>query len=531
MSARPGAQMQLSAAAKLQARYEAALPAIRARSAELLGPSLAEQLMQLPEEQREAILAELTPADFASLLCEWNFWARPKQQPPWSDLAWRWMLYMAGRGSGKSRTGAEFVRWMVEHGAGAIGLLGPTYRHVAHFMLGGRKGRKGNGSGLLDVFPAHQKPRWFKSDGIVEFYTGAVAYVFTGEDEEIRGPNLDGAWVDEPIKIRGILELFMNLELTMRADDVTPRGIITTTGKPIPWLKKTIARKDVYVVLGASDENAANLDPSLLRTLDQELSGSRLERQERGGEIVEDDEGALFRMGDISDNRVPRAPELVEVLVAVDPAATDTNRADECGVVGVGMDALEELYVLDDKSGKLDPEGYGDAAIAMFFALRRAHPAAKVSLLVEDNKIGKHAASTVRAAMRDKRGRAAAQAITITELHALGDKATRADPVATLYRKGLVHHVGTLAELEAEITTWTPGKKSPNRLDALVHACTKLARLDEDPLAPAEDPTTAHAESRWARKADAALAQTADEYEDNLDAGDAERGGTWGGFG
>ena len=528
MSAAAAGRMQLGAAAKLQAKYEAALPAIRARSATLIGPSVVEQLIALPANDREAVLSNLSPREFASLLVEWNFWSRPKQRPPWMDLSWRWMLYMAGRGSGKSRTGAEFVRYLVEHGAGAIGLLGPTYRHVAHFMIGGRKGRKGNGSGLLDVFPDHQRPKWFKTDGIIEFSTGAVAYVFTGEDEEVRGPNLDGAWVDEPIKIRFISELFTNLELTMRADDVLPRGIITTTGKPLPWLKKTITRRDVYTVFGASDENAANLDPSFLRTIDQELGGSRLERQERGGEIVDDDDAALFKMTDIINARVARTPPLLEILVSIDPSASDTDRSDDCGVVGVGIDAPGELYVLDDKSGRLAPEQYGDAAIDMVFALQRVHPLAKIRVLVEDNKIGKHAASTVRAAMRDKRGRAAAAAIEIIEVHAMGDKASRADPVATLYRKGLVHHVGTLADVETEITTWTPGKRSPGRLDALVHACVKLARLDEDPLPPVEDPDTVHAESRFARRdPSAALDMTGEEFDAEAD----PDGGLWEGMG
>lgn len=518
--AEPAAEprMQASKAAKINAAYVAVLPEIKARSALLTGPSLAEELLALDAVARDAILAQLSPQEYASLWYEWAFWARPKQRPPPGEW-WRWMLYMAGRGSGKSRTGSEFMRDRVEHGAETLALAGPTYNHVLHFMLGGRRGKKGNGSGLLDVFPKHQKPRYFKQDKLVEFHTGAIAYVLTGEDQEPRGANLSNVWIDEPIKFKNIGEFFYNIELTLRADEVTPQGIITTTPKPIEWLKRIIARKTVYVVLGSTDENKANLAATYIAAIEEELGGSRTERQERHGEIVEDDEGERFRLKDIEGARVARTPPLTEIMVSVDPSATDTDRADECGVIGVGADAAGELYVLDDRSGKLDPEGYGTAAIEMYFELRRRHPQARVSILVEDNKIGKHAKSTVRAAARDKRGSIAAESITIAEVHAVGDKGTRADPVSTLYRKGLVHHVGQLPDVENEITTWRPGKKSPGRLDALVHACTKLARLDEDPLPPVEDPSMVHAESRWAPKDQGTMRSEEWEEEDEADKG------------
>lgn len=518
----------LSPAARRQAAYLAAMPAIKARSAALVGPSLAEELAALPEAVRVEILAAFTPREFLSLMYEWRVWARPKQLPP--DGFFRWLMYMAGRGSGKSRFGSEWMRWRVENGAESLAIGGPTYNHVLHYMLAGKKSR---GSGLLDVFPPHQRPRYFKSDKLVEFHTGAVGYVLTGEDEEPRGANLDTIWIDEPIKFRAIDEFFYNIELALRADgDLEPQGFISTTPQPIPWLKDIIARDDAYVVLGSTDENALNLAKTYLKALDKALGGSRIERQERHGEIVEDDEGERFRLDDIEAARISpsQVPALVEILVAVDPAATDTARSDDCGVVGVGADEEGELYVLDDKSGKLDPEGYGSAAVAMHGRLHRRYPNAKIAVLVEDNKIGKHAASTVRAAARETKGKVAGDAITITEIHALGDKGSRADPVSALYRKRHVHHVGLLEALEDEITTWRPGKKSPGRLDALVHAATKLAKLDEDLPPPVEDPVAMHAVSRWARPDADRSRMTGAEFDAEQDEIDEEGRGAFGGF-
>ncbi len=339
----------MSAGARINAAYRAALPAIRARSDALIGPSWAERLVRLPAPERAAILGALSPTDFASLLYEWGFWARPKQRPP-TDGSWRWLLYCGGRGAGKSRTGAEFIRARVEAGAQSIGLVGPTYRHVAHYMIGGRKGRKGNGSGLLDVFPDHQRPRWFKTDGIIEFHTGAVSYVFTAEDPEVRGPNLDTVWIDEPVKMLHLGDIFDNLELTMRSDELTPQGVMTTTPQNLDFLKEMFARTDAVTVLGSTDENGSNLDPSFLATLDRRYAGSRLEKQERHGEIVDDDDGALWRaeMIDI----VATHPKLTKIAVAVDPAGDGKRRSDETGIVVVGLGSDNHLYVLADYSAK-----------------------------------------------------------------------------------------------------------------------------------------------------------------------------------
>jgi phage terminase large subunit-like protein len=465
---------QLTASARINAAYRLALPAIKARSDALIGPSWAERLVGLPEDERKEILLSLSPTDFASLLYEWGFWARPKQIPP-TDIPWRWLLYCGGRGAGKSRTGAEFIRARVEAGAQSIGLVGPTYRHVAHYMIGGRKGRKGNGSGLLDVFPDHQRPRWFKTDGIIEFHTSAVAYVFTAEDPEVRGPNLDSAWIDEPVKMQHLGDIFDNIELTMRSDDITPQGMMTTTPQNLDFLKEMFARPDAVTVLGSTDENESNLDPSYLKTLDRRYSGSRLEKQERHGEIVDDDDGALWKPEMI--RIVDAHPPLKRVEVAIDPAGDGKRRSDETGILVVGLGNDDRLYVLADYSAKHSWDAWAEKAIEAFVA----HKA--TGIIVERNKFVGAPASNLRAAMKEAKGELASVAMKLEEVISEGDKAVRADPVVTLYKRGFVFHVGEHPGLEAEMTGWNPITRpiSPGRIDALVLAVTALAGISDGP--------------------------------------------------
>jgi phage terminase large subunit-like protein len=474
-----------SRAAKIDDAYQAALPVVRARSVALQGRSLAEDLAALPDAARERVLDALSPVDFAALRYCWPFWARPKQRPP--SGGWRWWFQQGGRGSGKTKTAAEWIREGVDAGEDPVLLAGPTLDHIDLYMLGGQGQR--DASTLFDIWPPSQRPiRVGKK--LIRFYNGVTGYLGTGEDPEFKGPNLRRVWLDEPTKCRYLARFFYHIELALRADSVTPaRGIITTNPpdpsdpENVEWLKRVSVRRDVYAVISTSDENKAHLDANLFTAMDEEIGGTPLEISERGGELREEKDGQLFFQRDIDDARWmnPEAPNLKQVMVCVDPAASDSKRADEVGIVAVGIDAGEELYVTDDRSGKMTPEEYGEASIALYLDLQRRFPDAQVSILVEDSKFGMHVKAVVRSALRDKRGSLAADAVKIDEVTARGDKPTRAHPVTVLYRKGRVHHVGHLPAIEREITGWRTGRKSPGRMDALVHGATKLARLDVDP--------------------------------------------------
>jgi phage terminase large subunit-like protein len=478
-----------SRAAEIDAAYSAALPQIRARSKALEGPSLASRLSALRGPSREAILAALSPAELAALRWCWRFWARPKQIEPRVG-GWRWWFQQGGRSSGKTRAATEWLREAIEAGDGPILLAGPTLGHVASHMLGG-DGQK-ESSMLFDMFPpAARAGNRRINDHEIRFYNGVTGYIASGEDPEYKGPNLRRVWIDEPTKCRHLQKFFVHIEMTLRADGMTPTRGIITTNPPDPgnvegleWLKRLCARDDVFAVLSAMDENLANVDASLLRAVINAVGGTPMETRDRFGELGEDDDGALFFLRDIEDARVTRPPPLHEIGVCIDPAASDSDRADVVGIVAVADDADGELYALEDRSDKMDPTAYAREGVELYFEMRKLHPEARVFILAEESKFGKHVEAVVRGYLREKRGAVAAQAVEIETVTAREDKRTRARAPSVLYRRGRVHHVGELPELEREITGWREGKKSPGRMDALVHGINKLARLDEDKPPP-----------------------------------------------
>lgn len=496
----------------LERAWRAAWPDVVARSEALVGPSLIERLAALPEADRSEILAGLTPVEYRSLLASWELFARPKQVPPPGDW-WRWWLPMGGRGSGKSRTASEWVRRRVERdGAQAVGIIGPDMSHIVASQL------EDPDSGLFSVFPPEQRPEWIsRKDGVFAFFTGAIGYCYSAQTPEVRGPNLDTVWGDELIIWPYPDVLFDNLERALRkptGNGARSCGVLTTTPQPIAALKRLIADPGVCAVTGSTDENTMGLDPAYLRRLDQRLVTGAIAKRERHGQMAEDDDGALWAQVDIDRTRVREMPESVRVLVCVDPAASTKKDSDETGIVVVALCDDGEYYVLEDASGRLRPEQWGARVVELY----RRHRANGV--LVEDNRIGDSAASTVRAAMRSKRGDVAAESLPILEIHAWRGKGSRAEPVSTLWKRGLVHVVGQLPDLEEEMTTWNPTKTamSPNRVDAMVHGITVLAGLDDDDAPEPEDYASAKAPGRFAHDGPPERRYDPDEWEDDDDA-------------
>lgn len=477
----------------LEEAWRAKWAEVRQRSAAMVGPSLLEQLAALPDLDRDAIIGSLSLAEFRSLLAEPRFFARPKQLPP-PDLLWRWWMHCTGRGTGKSWSAGHWLRYRVEEeGAQSIGLFGPTFEDIENTML------NDDDCGLFNIFPPGQEPRWLsKKDHTIEFHTGAIARCYSAEDPEVRGPNFDTAWIDEIIKFRRALLFFDNINRALRKTTRTgapSRGVITTTPQVVEIIKRLLIRKNLVTVTGRTDENASNLDPGYIDDL-AEGANDATQQREREGDMVAD-EGALWTHDDIEAGRVKRAPPIVRMLVSIDPAASLSADSDAAGIITGGLGDDGEIYIVEDNSGKIAPEEWGAVAI------EQVHTYRAEGVLVEDNRIGYTAASTVRAAMKDKKGKLVAAALKIIEKHARGEKATRAGPVRALYRKGLVHHVGTLQHLEAEMVTWDPSRPgpSPNRIDAMVHLVTELAGLDSDDDGEPEDYASSRTRSSFGGKA------------------------------
>lgn len=455
-------------------RYEQA----KTLSQELDGPSLAERLSSLGTEQAAEVLRSMSRQERATLLYCWRFWARPKQIVP--DLPHFVMLWLAGRGFGKTRTAAERVRQRIYGGVKSLVLIGPTWREVLRYMVGGKRGAKRNGSGLLDVFPPHERAQieLKEQKGEIHFnFCGAIAHLVSDEQPELRGGAYEVAWLDEICKWKHLKRLWDNLEFTMReqADARNePEILVTTTPRPMQFLKELVADPDTITIVGRTDENRSALARRFVDRLERKYAGSRIGRQERDGELLTDNESALFHQTIIDATRVSESPALVRVVIAIDPAISTKAGNDETGIVAMGLGRDGHLYVLGDASGKHTPEEWGAAALKLY----DQHKAD--AFVGERNRGGDLVASNMRATIREKRGPHAVA--KIIEVHATRNKEIRAEPVATLHEQGRLHFVGVHPAIEQEITEWDPtlGGRSPNRLDAVVWGAYDLAKLGED---------------------------------------------------
>lgn len=415
--------------------------------------SPAESMSLLPAEQRATILADLTPDQQRHLEFEWRFWARENQLPPAGD--WFVWLLRAGRGFGKTRCGAEFVRSQIESGRWRrVALIAPTAADARDVMVEGE-------SGILRISPPWFRPNYEPSKRRITWPNGAVGTLFSADEpERLRGPQAEGAWGDEIATWRYLEEAWDNLMFGLRLGK-RPQVVLTTTPRPLRWLAALMRRPSTAVTSGTSYDNWLNLAPSYIEEVIAPYIGTRLGRQEIEGELLEDIEGALWTAQLIEAHRAERIPEdLKRIVVGVDPPG---GRA-EAGIVAAGISASgRDFYVLEDRSLRGSPDTWGRATIDLleWFAGDR--------IIAEGNYGGPMVQSTL--ATIDPNA-------PIRLVHASVGKRIRAEPIAALYEQGRVHHCGIFRQLEEEMTSYTgdPGEASPNRLDALVWALTDLAK-------------------------------------------------------
>ncbi|WP_431301314.1 DNA-packaging protein [Tabrizicola sp. BL-A-41-H6] len=396
-----------------------------------------------------------------------EFWALPHQIPPRG--AWKTWVIMGGRGAGKTRAGAEWVRAEVE-GSGPndpgrsrrVALVGETVDQVREVMILGE-------SGILACSPPDRRPEWHASRKLLEWPNGAVAQVFSAHDpESLRGPQFDAAWADELGKWRKGGETWDQLQFALRLGK-TPRQVVTTTPRNVGVLKAILKNPSTVITHAPTEANRAYLAESFLTEVQARFGGTSLGRQELDGLLIEETEGSLWSMPLLDGLRVDTLPEVTRVVVAVDPPVTSSKQSDECGIIVVGADTRGDprqwrAVVLEDASVRgATPEGWARAALA---AMDR-HKADR--LVAEVNQGGDLVERVVR--MIDP-------LVPYRAVHATRSKMLRAEPVAALYEQGRVTHVRGLAKLEAQmcqmtVTGWK-GAGSPDRLDALVWALTEL---------------------------------------------------------
>lgn len=415
--------------------------------------SLAEVLADLPVEQRAAIFGQLAPGDAAYLEKDWRFWARPDQLPPHGD--WLCWLVLAGRGFGKTRMGAEWVRMKARDPGARIAIAGASYAETRAVMVEGP-------SGIVAVSSADERPVFEPSRHLLRWPNGSTGHLFSAEQPDaLRGPQHSAAWVDELAKCSSAQPFWDMLWMGLRLG-ASPQVMVTTTPRPMALLRALMARDNTVVTRGATWANAHNLAGAFIEEMHERYSGTRLGRQELEGDILEDVEGALWTQALIEAARVKAVPKaLIRIVVAVDPAVTAHERSDGCGIVVAGCNDAGHAYVLADLTQQAaSPDSWATAALNAVAEYKADR------LVAEVNQGG----DLVEAVLRTKQANVPYKAV-----HASRGKWVRAEPVAALYEQGRVHHVGQFSALEDEMTRYVPGQSSsPDRMDALVWALTDL---------------------------------------------------------
>ena len=422
------------------------------------------------------LAAELNLQTLLALRESWAFCAREEQWPPLlteAGLPWTVWLFLGGRGAGKTRAGAEWVKSLAlgdpltgQKPCARIALVGESAADVRDVMIEGV-------SGLLSVHGNDERPVFEPSRRRVRWQNGAVAQIFSAEDpESLRGPQFAAAWCDELAKWRYADETWNMLQFALRLGD-NPRQMVTTTPRPTALIKRLMAAQTTVITHATTHANAENLAPSFLAQIVARYEGTFLGRQELLGDVIEARQGALWTPAQLEACRETQAGKMVRIVVAVDPPTTSSRRADACGIVAAGIDEAAIIHVLEDATiNEARPHHWAQRAVGLYHKLEAD------CLVAEVNQGGEMVTAVI--AEQDAN-------VPVTMVRAKRGKYLRAAPVAHLYEQGRVRHQGSFPALEDEMCAMGSdgftGGHSPDRVDALVWAITALA-LTPEPSRP-----------------------------------------------
>lgn len=424
--------------------------------------NVAERIADMPPAERRSFLSTLSPRQLLTLKYDWHrTWARLEQLTPLGQ----WFLWMinCGRGWGKTRTGAETIRDWAEQASlhrrvERYALVGQTKADVRDVMVEGI-------SGILAISPPWYRPLYEPSKRLLTWPNGTYALLFSGDEpDQMRGPQFDKAWADEPAKWRYAEEAWDNLEFGLRIGRM-PQVVATTTPRPIPLIKKLLADPDAVVTRGTTYANRTNLSQRYIERVVRKYEGTRLGRQELLAEMLDEIPGALWALGLIEKHRrgPHQIPSFVRIVVAVDPAGGSEEYNNETGIIVAAKGTDGHAYLLTDASGNMTPAGWGAVAVE-HYKKRNAD-----RIVGEKNNGGKMVEHTIRTVDPNASYKA---------VWASKGKVARAEPVAALMEQGKVHHVGMFPELEDQMANTTVdeylGKGSPDRMDAYVWAISEL---------------------------------------------------------
>jgi len=409
----------------------------------------------------------------------WDVLARPGEQIPDENKKWHIWLYLAGRGAGKTRSGAEWVRKKVKQGIKNIGFVAATSADCRDTMVEGEAGilaisnimdydLKGNYLGVPDYEPSKRRVTW---------KNGAKATLFSAEKpDRLRGPGHEILWCDELASWSRLQETWDNALFGLRVGS-NPQACITTTPRPLKIIREFLKDETVYVTRGTSYNNKDNLPKSWYDKIIRRYEGTRLGRQELKAEVLEDNPDALFNRQLIDEGRIIEAPEtLLQVVVAIDPAVTSGEDSADTGIIVAASDDNNEYYILEDRTCHERPDKWARESIL-------AYDYWKADRIVgEVNNGGDMIESVIRSTQWKNLNHTPGDNVAYEKVTATRGKAIRAEPISALYEQGRVHHVGVFSELEDQMCQWSPNLKeaSPDRMDALVWALTSLM---ESPMA------------------------------------------------
>ena len=419
-------------------------------------------ISSFPEPDQKGLIKAITDGDLDHVSQDWFFNARREQLPP----SWDWFIWlvMAGRGFGKNWSGSN---WLInQHSTGQAknsGIVAATASDLRRYCLEGP-------SGILSLAPNHWRPAYLTSKSKLVWPDESETLLFTSEEpDRLRGPNLDKVWCDELGSWGRLDATWDMLMLCMRYG--VPQVTVTTTPRPKAILRDLLNRrdKDVAVTTGSTYDNVKNLAGRFVQEVITQHKGTKLERQEIYGELLDEFEGALWSYKVLDACRVTEHPELGRVGVGVDPAISSVEGANLTGIAVGGIAANKHGYLLGDHSLQASPEQWATKAVSLYNQFQADF------IIAEKNQGGEMVEATIRAVDPN---------VNVKLVHASRGKIARAEPIAAFYEQGRIHHVGTFPELEDEMCLFLPGESnlqqlrsggsSPDRADALVWLMTEL---------------------------------------------------------
>lgn len=416
--------------------------------------SLAEIFLELPISEQKRRISKLTDNEIIALSYDWEYFSRPSQQLPDGD--WISWLILAGRGFGKTRTGAETVRQWIKT-CPYVNLIGATSDDARDIMIEGE-------SGILAICPKDERPDYLGHKSQLRWPNGAKSLIFTADKpDRFRGKQHGKLWMDEIASWR-YPESFDQAMFGLRLGN-NPQCIITTTPRPIKIIKELLDSPTTHTTRGSTYDNKQNLAKTFIDKIVEKYEGTRLGRQELHAEMLLDNPDALWQRDKIESLRVKEHPDLKRIIVAVDPSVTANKNSDETGIIVAGLGSDSHGYILADITMKGTPEQWANIVVNAY------HKYKADRIIGEVNNGGDMIETIIR--NKDKY-------ISYTGVRATRGKYVRAEPISALYEQDKVHHVGCFPELEDQMCEWSPDSSdSPDRMDALVWALTHLMTKEQ----------------------------------------------------